>query len=532
MLRTFPALQVSSAASPGAGWSPGGWGGRRIAPQAPGYAATRYQTGSRAVSWSSSRNSVSSSRIGSSRNSGGSGTAADGKAGSNSKRASSCGKPKDPPLQLQSWLQEQQGVPVKEAGRIAERLAAAFGGDEQAALASLPATFAWCRSQQLSTGLVLTGLQVAEVLVVIASHQYANVVNFASTAQHDWQLIDSLISVHVQQKLGCKLLNHSCLADVLRSRPVQGTALSMQPGHVAAWIAAARRHLSEADVGALLLAQPYLVSSAPETAAASIAWVRHKLGVTDVGRFFRRYPGLLIRRTAALQENLRGMATTLQQVGLSTDEARQLAADHPGLLDMKPATLRETATWLQQRIPAGQLLDVLLRGPQLLKRTSARQQSQEDCLRQQLGWDSNRVADFIKDYPQSFTCVDLSKPDTAAKLRFLTEVVGVASEEECIARCSSYLKTSLQSMAALHVLFCEHAPQLLLRCDAAGRPILSWMHVNESTLQRSKLSRQRINEHVLKWPASEVGQQLLAELRAGDTSNWPRPAAIPPEASK
>lgn len=58
----------------------------------------------------------------------------------------------------------------------------------------------------------------------------------------------------------------------------------------------------------------------------------------------------------------------------------------------------------------------------------------------------------IQKYPQPFAIVNLSKPDTAAKVLFMTQVVGVASAEQCIAKYASYLKTSLESMGALYIL--------------------------------------------------------------------------------
>ncbi|PRW33164.1 P-loop containing nucleoside triphosphate hydrolase isoform A [Chlorella sorokiniana] len=54
-----------------------------------------------------------------------------------------------PCLQLQTWLEQQQGLPAKQAAEAAWQLALAFQS-EQAALAGLPAAFAFCRSQQMS----------------------------------------------------------------------------------------------------------------------------------------------------------------------------------------------------------------------------------------------------------------------------------------------------------------------------------------------------------------------------------------------
>ncbi|KAL4447893.1 hypothetical protein ABPG75_005112 [Micractinium tetrahymenae] len=461
--------------------------------------------------------------------------------------------------QTSTQLEQQQGQRLaaggargasQGAGSIAERLAAAFGGDQQAALASLPATFAWCRGRPLSIGRCLNGLEVARLLDRIAATRHDSVLDFASTAQRDWQLIDSCIEAHLQHLQqrqqrqqeeeeevgeGCggggKLRRRACLADTLRVDAAAAGALATPPGHVKAWLTAARQHMSEAQVGAILLANPETVSGSPATALAAISWAQRELGVAHAGAFFRRAPRLLTTTDEKLQDNLVSLLGSLQAVGLTAEQALQLVLKQPKLLAVEPERVKSTAAWLLQFFCTPLLLwKALWNSPELLRRSAEQLHGQAGWLREQLGWGSQRVAEFASAFPQPFAIVDLSKPGTAAKLRFLTKVVGVASEEECIARCSSYLKTSLQSMAALYVLFCEHAPQLLLRCDAAGRPKLNWMLVNERTLQRSKLSRQRINDHVLKWPASEEGQRLLSELRAGDTSNWPRPGAIPPEA--
>ncbi|KAL4447879.1 hypothetical protein ABPG75_005098 [Micractinium tetrahymenae] len=430
---------------------------------------------------------------------------------------------------------EAQGVPAKEAGRIAERLAAAFGGDQQAALLSLPATFAWCRGRQLSSGRCLTGLEVAWRLYRIARRRRENVTNFAGTARPDWQLIDSYIEVHLRQQEqkqqqeeeeegvggGGKLRRHASLADALRGDASAALALVRPPGHVKAWLTAVTQHMSRADVGALLLAQPKVVTGSPETPLASISWAQRELGVTDVSAFFRRAPGLLMHTTTNLRQNLDGLLGSLQAAGLTAEQVRQLVMKRPQLLDMESERVKSTVAWLQHFFfTPQQLCKALESGPHLLTRSSEQLQGQADRLQQQLGWDSRRVAEFATAYPQPFATVDLSKPDTGAKLRFLTEVVGVASEEECITGCSTYLKTSLETMAALYALFCEQAPQLLLRRDASGRPTLSWMVVSEPRLRRCGLSKQQVNEHVLTWPASQEGQRLLEELRAGKTARW------------
>ena len=115
--------------------------------------------------------------------------------------------------------------------------------------------------------------------------------------------------------------------------------------------------------------------------------------------------------------------------------------------------------WLQQRFPEPeQLWDVLRRGPHLLCMSAERLQRQADYLQQRLGWSVERVTAFIRDYPQPFAIVDLAKPDVAIKLLFLTDVVGMASAEVCIARFGAYLKTSLPTLAAVYclVLVSEH----------------------------------------------------------------------------
>ena len=191
----------------------------------------------------------------------------------------------DPQPRLQAWLQQEQGLSADKADWHARRLAQVFGS-EQAALDDLPATFARCRGPGNKD---MTGLQAAELLDRIAETRWENVVNFSSTAQVDWQLIDEYICAFVERlvQAGKQLPKHTCLAEVLCSSPAAAQALRTPPGHVAAWLEAVQQRLPGADLGAMLVSLPSMVTGDPTTTSlATIGWVEESLRPNDLAAFF------------------------------------------------------------------------------------------------------------------------------------------------------------------------------------------------------------------------------------------------------
>lgn len=456
--------------------------------------------------------SSSSSSGGGLADGGGSGNVSSGRGQPRPSRRGKRSLEAEPQPQLQTWLQQKQGLRAEEAILHAGWMAKVFGGHE-AALACLPATFSWCRSQGLP------GLQTAQLLDEIARARHERVVRFADTTQQDWQQIDGYISAHYQrqQEAGKRLSKHASLGSVLRSRPAAGRALKVRPGHVQGWLAAVGQLLTPADIGALLSTSPEAICGRPGTAVAAIEWAANELGVTDPGSFFRIAPNLLTYDVATLQGKLENVQ---QAVGQSAELTRQLAGKYPLLLMRSAATVQQAAGWLRQLFPAAeQLRGVLLLAPALLVRTAPQLQRNADVL-QQLGWSHERVLAYIEAYPQPFARVDLGGPYTAPKLLFLTRVVGVASVEQCIEQYGTYLKTGLATMGALYILVQDRHPALLRR---KGRPSLSWMLVNDNTAKQCGMCKADMQSHVRAWQASEAGQQLLAELRSGSTAGWPRP---------
>ena len=336
---------------------------------------------------------------------------------------------------LRAWLQEQQGLSEAEAAQHAQRLVHVFksghqdaAAAEQAALGSLPATFGWCRSQRLSNGQFLTGQEVARLLDRMARQRHSSVVNFGSTAQRDWQLLDSYIEAHVRQQqqesagaeerqdgqiggASVKLRKRACLADALQGQTTAALALIMPPGHVAAWLAAVGQRLSKAEVGALVRACPEAVCGSPTTAVAAIDWAARELGAAHVGTFCRRAPSLLKQIAGQLEGKLEALQGSLQAAGLAAEQARELVLKEPKLLLMKASRLAASAAWLQQFFRTlEQLWAALWGSPHLLFNSAEQLQGQFDWLQDQLGWDSQRVYEFACKYPQPFATVNLSKP--------------------------------------------------------------------------------------------------------------------------
>ncbi|KAL4443966.1 hypothetical protein ABPG75_011703 [Micractinium tetrahymenae] len=169
--------------------------------------------------------------------------------------------PAEPQLRLQAWLRQEHGLSDAEAALRSRQLLQAFGGGDWAAVASLPAAFAWCRSQPLSNGGRLSGGEVAALLAGMAARRSGSVAHFAITAQRNWRLIDRYIATYVLDQLGAgRPVHHACLADLVRSgapaAEAAAAALAAPPNHVAAFLAAAGERLSPAQIGALLLKVP------------------------------------------------------------------------------------------------------------------------------------------------------------------------------------------------------------------------------------------------------------------------------------
>ncbi len=329
-------------------------------------------------------------------------------------------------------------------------------GSQQAALDSLPATFEWCRSRGL------TGKQTAQLLDFIASQRQANVVQFAALVQPVWQLLDSHIAAYVEplRQAGARLPRHTSLARVLRSSETAALALVLPPGHVEAWLAVVGEQLPAAGIGRLLTTLPNVVVGSPATALAAISWVADVLGVADPAAFFAASPSLLTWEVSALQRSLDSLQQTL---GWTAEAARQLVVKLPPLVSVGRGTVEAAAAWLQQLFPdAERLADVLGRGPHLLTKSEQHLQDNADTLRAALGWrdGDGQLAAFVATYPQPFASVSLSGKGTQHKLRLLTRVVGT-STEYCLGEGSTYLKTTLETMAAHYMLVQVSAGPLL-----------------------------------------------------------------------
>ena len=356
----------------------------------------------------------------------------------------------DPQPLLQAWLQRKQGLPAKGADQHARRLTWVFDS-EQAALDSLPATFAWCRGPDNKD---MTGLQTAQLLDRIARKRRENSVKFFSTAQVDWQLIDCCIRAYAERldPDGKQLPKNTRLAEVLCSSSAAAQALGMRPGHVAAWLEAVQQRLPAADLGAMLLRSPALVTADPTNSVAVIDWVEEALRPNDLAAFFRVYCYVLKSNPDTLAANL---ANLQHAAGLTAEQAQELALKQPQLLSAAPDTVQLSAAWRRQQFPDPvQLFKVLRRGQQLLTRpVDDHLQRNAGYLQLELEWSAagGQLAAFIKKYPSAFATVNFVSPNVQAKLLFLTEVAGV-DLWRCLTMGGNYLKTSLNSMAAKYVL--------------------------------------------------------------------------------
>ncbi len=382
--------------------------------------------------------------------------------------------------QLQAWLEAEQGLAAEQAAEVAWQLGLAFQS-EQAALAGLPATFDFCRSQQLS------GPEAAAVLCRIAKIRRENVVGFATSVQPVWLQLDSYFAAYVKERRQARkrLPEHLTLASMLCSNTNACQALVMPPGHVQRWLDTVGTRLSAAYLGAVLAKEPEIVTAAPDTAVAALDWAAEVLGPPElVARLVRGAPQLLQADAATLQRKLRTIAAA---AGVTDAQAKQLVLKMPLVLTTSSdGTMREAARWLRHYFPPGTLVQsvggfcqfgcsqhfpafpavwfalrarpaasvaaaaaaqnpffavadkllpmslctlpadvlwpLLLRGPMLLTATTTKLQRNADYLQAPpFGWDNLRLAAYILRFPQGFSIGDFRSESYEAKLLFLSE---------------------------------------------------------------------------------------------------------------
>ncbi|PRW33139.1 2OG-Fe(II) oxygenase family [Chlorella sorokiniana] len=376
--------------------------------------------------------------------------------------------------QLQAWLEREQGLPAKQAAEAAWQLALAFQS-EQAALAGLPAAFAFCRSQQLS------GPEAAAVLCSVAKLRRENVAEFAANTQPVWLLLDSCFAAYVEERRQQRkrLPEHLTLGSMLRSNLPAAVALVMQPGHVQRWLDTVGTQLSAADVGAMVAKQPEIVCSSPHKAVAAVAWVSTTFPEVPLSKILRGAPWLLQTEVATLQRKLLNMAAA---VGVTEAQAKKLVLKMPALLtSSKDDTVQGAVAWLRQFFPStDELLTLLLRGPTLLGASTDK----------------------------------LQQP----KLLFLSEVVGV-SRVELIELCSNYLKYSLPTMTASYVLLRERAPQQLVYEDGSVSLLFTQGRA-EDLAGFCGMTVEQVRWHLREWPRCGEGRPLLDGLRQGSVAGW------------
>ncbi|KAI7839855.1 hypothetical protein COHA_006418 [Chlorella ohadii] len=415
--------------------------------------------------------------------------------------------------QLQAWLEAEQGLAAEQAAEVAWQLALAFQS-EQAALAGLPATFAFCASQQLS------GPEAAAVLCSIAKRRRQNVVDFATSVQPVWLQLNSYCAAYVEERRQARkrLPAHLTFGSMLLVNNPAHLALAMPPGHVQRWLDTVATRLSPADLGVVLAKQPEIVVSAPQTAVTALEWAAEVLGPPElVSRLVRGAPRLLQADTATLQRKLRTIAAA---AGVTEAQAKQLVLKMPLVLTTSSdGTMREATTWLREYFPPDVLWPLLLRGPMLLTATATKLQRNADYLQAPpFGWDDVRLAAFIQRFPQGFSTGDFRSKKYEAKLLFLSEVVGV-SRADSIEFYSNYLKYGLPTMTASYVLLRERAPQRLGKQET-GIDIDFARGSADRLADWCGMTIQAVREHLREWPRSEPGLSLLAELRQGSVAGW------------
>ena len=357
------------------------------------------------------------------------------------------GRTAEPQPELQAWL-ELQGLTAADADWHARRLARIFGGDQQAALASLPATFEFCRSRGLS------GLESARLLDRIAQKRHENVVSFATTAQLDWLQMDGCIAAYVRrrQQAGERLPKHDSLASLLRQDGSTDAAQALaSPRRVADWVKALSALLPDAaDVGRLLLAKPQAARTPPETTLAVLRWFVEALGVppAELAAFVSKAAPVMNYKAATLAEKLAAL-----QAALPPEQARRLVQKQPVLLASHSVTIREALAWLMQAFggDAERVLAVLETAPTLLTVSADGLQRRADFLQRQHGWRrvrgrTGQLGKWIEARPNAFS-VDLAAPDTAAKLLLLAGGQGLPLAD-ALERCGAYLHIGLETAAA------------------------------------------------------------------------------------
>ena len=182
------------------------------------------------------------------------------------------------------------------------------------------------------------------------------------------------------------------------------------------------------------------------------AWFEQQLGVPpgDLEAFLARAPSLSGRTPQSLQANLAAL-----QGAVGAQQAQQLVRKQPALLTMSRETVQAALAWLLRAFggDAARLLAVLERGPHLLAVPPAKLQARADYLQRQLGWQAGdgQPAAFVEAFPQSFATIALDGAETQAKLLLLTRVLGLEAGE-CLSKYSTYLKYSLELLAARYVL--------------------------------------------------------------------------------
>ena len=381
------------------------------------------------------------------------------------------GRTAEPQPELQAWL-ELQGLTAADADWHARRLARIFGGDQQAALASLPATFEFCRSRGLS------GLESARLLDRIAQKRHENVVSFATTAQLDWLQMDGCIAAYVRrrQQAGERLPKHASLASLLRQDGSTDAAQALaSPRRVADWVKALSALLPDAaDVGRLLLGKPQAARTPPETTLAVLRWFVEALGVppAELAGYAARGSAVLNYKAATLQEKLAAL-----QAALPPEQAQRLARQHPSLLGYHSVTIREALAWLMQAFggDAERVLAVVDRVPQLLTVSQASLERRAEHLQRQHGWrrvrgHTGQLTAWIEAHPSAFAESDFGSPDRQAVQLLYTGVLGL-DEAGCATRWSSYLSRGLPRTAARYVLLqARRGPAgLCFRCQRRRR---------------------------------------------------------------
>ena len=242
---------------------------------------------------------------------------------------------------------------------------------------------------------------------------------------------------------------------------------------------------------------------------------------------------MLLREVSSLQRNLDSLQ---QALGWTAEQGRQLVVKQPRILDSSPDTVQAAAAWLQQLFPdAEQLVRVVDRGPHLLSASMQHLRGNADYLRQALGWqdgDGQLVA-YVAARPQDFALANLYGEAFQHKLRLLSEVVGV-STEECLTSGIGYLpqQAAREHRRTLHAGAGEPSRFVFPRCALACLwfvrlpTIETWFYRPLCCLQARAphLLFDKAGKRYLGW--------IINPIRAGSTSGWPLPPISAQEAAK